>query len=206
MPKFLNISDIRTYSVESQYYFLDANVWIYAFHDFDSLKNYQQPYSNLFYDIFDNENSTASVIVCSLLISEIINTYMKVIAINKLRLEEYNGHLPNKFDFKRDYRNKHRNHFEEHFKIIKDDISALVKNDKKTLILEDKGRELILKKNVIENCPVNFDFNDYYYYALLKAFKTTGKISIVTNDSDWQIEDLEIITSEKTLLDLRTYI
>jgi hypothetical protein len=49
------------------------------------------------------------------------------------------------------------------------------------------------------------DFNDFYYIQLCKEIsKTKNKeISIVTNDRDFKLTDIEIITGSQELKDLR---
>ena len=206
MPKFLNISDLRTYSPKDQYYFLDANVWIFALNDFSGPNDIQQHYSEIFFKLFEESKIKPKVLICSLLISEIINTYMRVVAMNKLRVKVYDGKLPEKFDFKRDYRHGHKHHYKENLEIIADNISTLLNKDKIIKIIDDNGHHMLLERRVVESCPVNLDFNDYYYYQLLKSMKLSSRLSIITHDSDWKIEDVEIITVEKNLLNLRFYI
>lgn len=206
MPKFLNISDLRTYSPKDQYYFLDANVWLFALNDFGKPHNIQQYYSKIFFELFENNKLQPKVVVCSLLISEIINTYMRVVALNKLRVKVYDSKLPEKFDFKRDYRNRHKDHYQENLETIAEDISTLLKKDKIVKVVDDDAHHMLLEKRVVESCPVHLDFNDYYYYQLLRSLKLSTKLSIITHDSDWKIEDIEIITVEKNLLNLRSYV
>ena len=130
---------------------------------------------------------------------------MRVVALNKLRMKVYNGRLPEKFDFKRDYRNRHKKHYTENLETIADNISTLLKKDQIVKIIDDNGHQMLLEKQVVESCPAHLDFNDYYYYELLKSLNLPSKLSIITHDSDWKIEDIEIITIEKNLLNLRSY-
>lgn len=102
--KYLNIKELRSFSPKDQYYFLDANVWIFALGDSGSLKSHEKKYSDIFFDILDDDQSPAKVIVCSLLISEVINTFMHVVALNRYRIDKHRGKLPEPFDFKRNYR------------------------------------------------------------------------------------------------------
>ncbi|MEP2771664.1 MAG: hypothetical protein ABJH05_05925 [Fulvivirga sp.] len=204
MPKFLNISDLRSHSPKSEsLYFFDANVWLYSLINFDSLKQSEQEYVKFFYRVFEEEIDTCKVLINNLLIAEIFNTYMHKIAVNLLRTKKYSGKLPEKFDFKRDFRNRHKEFFEQQHEKIKDDLHSFC-NKSNILFLNDEFDKLNTELNIITTCPTHFDFNDHYYYQLLK--NQTIKPLVVTNDSDWSVEDLEILTVEKSLLNKRTYI
>ena len=202
MPRYQNISDIRLHKPKPRSYFFDANVWIFALDDFDSLKGHERAYSKLFYEILDDERSPATVIVNSLLISEIINTYMRVIALKRLRVERFNDVIPQKIDFKKNYRDLYRDHYEEQFNTIKSNLNAFLKKPH-VKVIDDNFNYLFTSIGLISNCPVHFDFNDYYYYELMKSLD--DHTIVVTNDSDWRVEDLEVLTSEKSLLDLRSF-
>jgi hypothetical protein len=49
-----------------------------------------------------------------------------------------------------------------------------------------------------------FDFNDHVYYNLCNELNKTEKTVLLTNDADFVIEDLELITNNRTLLSLKS--
>jgi len=205
MPSFTNISNLHSFSAKEQLYFFDANTWIFALDYFtDDKAPIKEKYRDVFYEVIDNNKNKAKAVVCSLLISEVINTYMKKVALNLFINDHHNGVVPENFDFKRDYREKHKSHFTEYYTMIIDNINVFMKNQQKVLILDDNFNSLF-KNDIIKNCPISFDFNDYYYYSLVKEVSNSSKISVVTHDGDWKVQDIEIITAERSLLNLISY-
>ena len=100
-----NIIKLSHSRVESIKYFIDANVWIYAMQNQSSLKNWREnKYADFFFDIIDsNLDPQPKIILPSLLISEIINTYLRQIALSDYKRDS-GIFSSDKFDFKRDYR------------------------------------------------------------------------------------------------------
>jgi hypothetical protein len=47
-----------------------------------------------------------------------------------------------------------------------------------------------------------FDFNDYLYYQMCKEFQKSSPLTILTNDGDFQINDIPIVTLNRDLLAL----
>lgn len=206
MPSFTNISNLHSYSIKDQLYFFDANVWIFALDYFTSNNpGYKEKYRDIFYEVIDNPKNKAKAVVCSLLVSEVINTYMKRVALPLFIEEHHNGVQPENFDFKTDYRGHSTNHFKGYFDLIKDNVNAFLKDQKNVLIIDD-GFNSHFAQGIVTDCPASFDFNDFYYYRLIKEISSSNKISVVTHDGDWKVKDIDIITAEKKLLNLVSYV
>lgn len=195
MP-FPNITNLRRASVTSANYFVDANVWIYSLQKFEDLEHWENSYYQFFFDIVDSTlDPQPKIILPTLLISEIVNTYLRKFAIPEYKLE--NGIADTTpFEFKRDYRPTQ--HYTDSFEKIMDDIQSLhasIKFYDDRLVANDKS--ILLNKSIGQ-----FDYNDYLYYSLCKELNKSERVIMLTNDGDFQVSDFEIITSNRTLLSL----
>lgn len=151
---FTNISNLRSSIVESCSYFLDANIWIYSLQRFEDLANWQASYYNFFYDIVDSSLSPKPKIVLpSLLLSEIINTFLKQIALPEYRLL-YS--IPSNVvtNFKKDYRPTQ--HCKDSFERIMDDIVSIKSSIE---FLNDSA--IVNEAYLFDKNISDFDYNDY---------------------------------------------
>lgn len=197
MNSYSNISKLSNYTlIQSTNYFVDANVWLYALQGDDLLEWWSKMYSDFFYKIVESDiEPRPKILLPSLLFSEILNTYLKLIALPEYKT--INGIPENaSFQFKKDYRPTI--HYKDSYEKLCDDILSL----KSLLIFLDD-------KSIITNPPLYltpavdpFDFNDYFYYQICREFRKDNSVTILTNDSDFQIKDIPIITLNKTLLRL----
>ncbi len=181
--------------VQSASYFVDANVWIYSLQNFDDLKPWEDRYYQFFFDIVDSPlDPRPQILMPTILLSEIINTYLRKFAIPEYRLA---NSIPPAVstDFKKDYRPTQ--HYKDSFEKIMDDISGL----HAAIKYVDDG--YINTRSILLNKSIGiFDYNDYLYYSLCSELNKSERVILLTNDSDFQITDLEIITANKTLLSL----
>lgn len=196
MP-YSNITKLESKSeVISTNYFVDANVWLYALQGDDILSNWQLKYSEFFYKIIESElENRPKILMPTLLFSEIINTYLKQIAMPEYKQIEG---IPAaaKFSYKGDYRNTA--HYKDSYEKVCDDIlglkSSIVFIDDKSLLTEPP---LFLNTDIGE-----FDLNDFLYYQICLAFQLEQPVILLTNDGDFRITDIPILTANSTLLAL----
>ena len=183
-------------------FFCDANVWIAALKYFGSgpQKNYEAPYVDFFQAIIElnvnikNEPKLAKkiknkpkIVLTSVVLSETINAYMRGIAMKAY----FNGDTTG-YSFKNDYRDNPNSDYKTQFDNLVSDISAF----KDYTVLIDDDFSNIKPFELLKNMPSNTDFNDFYYYKLLKD----KKIPIITHDTDFLFEDIPIITNNHKLL------
>jgi len=201
------IKNIKNYQTNSQpYYFLDANVWIAVLSSSvtNKIKEREAPYIAFFEEIIEKSAKpsaklkkilkkqglyTPKIAMTSMLMSEIFNTYMRNIAM-PLCMGEDGAKQSN---YKRDYRGTkdHDEQLEElkenfldyydYMHFVDDDLNALN------------------PKEICNSINSKSDFNDLYYCALMSSYG----IPIVTHDRDFITEKVEIITSQRALLDLK---
>ena len=198
MP-YPNISDIRFASVKNQLYFLDTNIWLALVSEFQGAdaKNSSVYISFVEKIIASQLNPKPKILLCNLQVSELINAYLRQIAMKRYLLEKNLGAQGADY-YKMSYRQTE--HFETHHKLIRDEI----KNYSPFLETHDDMYNAIGPYKVIDEVSTKMDYNDYYYYKLCLEIKNTGKlISIVTHDQDFKFRDVEIITNNNTLKNLR---
>ena len=195
MP-FDNIKRITTTSVSSTYYFVDAQVWIYALQGDTALAWWQKEYVTFFYNIIECDmEPKPKIVMPTLLFSEILNTWLTKIALKDFKIENQIG--GNDFIFKRDYRPTP--HYKENYEKICDDILSL----KSSLIFINDSSIVSDNPAYIKSSIDPFDFNDFLYYILCKEVQKSNSISILTNDGDFQVSDIPIITNNRELIKLK---
>ena len=197
------IIDIKTVSPDTyEFYFCDANVWIATLKYFGlgNQKQYEKPYVDFFQSIITLNDTIESnpklkkskknipkIVLTSIVLSETINAYMRGIAMKAY----FNGNITG-YSFKNDYSDNLSSDYKRQFKNLISDISAF----KDYTVLIDDDFLNIRPFELLNNMPSNTDFNDFYYYKLLKD----KNIPIITHDSDFLFEDIPIITNNKKLL------
>lgn len=194
---YSNIQNIKYASVTSNNYFVDAQIWIYALQGDSSLDWWQLQYVDFFYSIVDSTiEPKPKIVVPTILFSEILNTWIKGIALKEFQAGMSIEEIRN-FNFKKQYRTT--THYKENFEKVCDDILSL-----KNSLIFINDFDLISNPPVYINTEIDpFDFNDYLYYLICKEYQKRDKISIVTNDSDFQISDIPIITNNRDLISLK---
>ena len=185
-----DIKTLRNVSVQPKKYFFDTNIWLFKLNEPATLNQYQKQYI----DFFDNIcKSTLSpkpkIIITAILLSEIVNRYLRDVGF-KIYCEENHLDKHNKELYKTNYRKSEQ--FNVDYTFICSEIKAYhnfcdLQND---LFGSDVTLKVLLK-----NPNKGLDFNDSYYYHL----SVKNNFSIVTNDSDFFVEDVEVITLNNTL-------
>jgi len=180
------------------HYFFDSNVWI-AFLKYNHKNNADRrftPYIDLFEGVVQLNAITEpklqkkvknipKIVMTSMLLSEIINTYLRVVAMPSF-LNKPDG------NFKKDYRNNIHSYYDKQLKILLDDIKSYsfiyeyVKDD----FIELNPMELLSDLNR------KVDFNDLYYMKLMEKYQYV----IVTDDGDFDSHEITVLTENKNLL------
>ena len=181
--------------VISTNYFLDANVWIYALQYLQSpsTKPWEQMYVDFFDDVINSTlNPNPKILMPSVLASEIINTYLRQVAFEDFKRIPGNANA----SFKRDFRPTQACLLA--YEQILDDLHSYRNSIK-----------YISDAPIISNSPsflsatqLEVDFNDKFYSHLLLELQKNEPITIVTNDNDFAIENIHILTNNRQLLAL----
>ncbi|HEY2581636.1 MAG TPA: hypothetical protein VGI43_07510 [Mucilaginibacter sp.] len=195
------ISPINGYLPDSNpLYFFDANAWIAALKSTGNinLDFHEKPYVDFFEAIVALHTHKGTpyqkkiknfpkFVMCSLLLSEIINAYMRQVA-----MKVYYKNNQAKYSFKQDYRKT-----ADYSAKLKSLISDLMAFRDYIEVLDDDFKK-VDPFSIIHLLNADNDFNDFYYFYYLH-----GKgIPIVSHDSDFAFQDLPIITNQKNLLGL----
>jgi len=197
------ISPIDGYSPDSNpLYFFDANAWIAALKSTGSIAVdvHERAYVDFFEAIVSLHNHKGTpqakrvkhfpkFVMCSLLMSEIINAYMRQVAMKVF----YGENHYQQFNFKKDYRGTAD--YSAKLKSLISDLMAF----EDFIDIHDDDFKKIDPFSIIHMLNADNDFNDFYYFYYLQ-----GKgIPIITNDGDFIFQDLPIITTRKNLLALK---
>ena len=205
-----NVHDIRKFKenegVHSRpYYFFDTNAWLAYLVGSDDLKgNRGEHYADFIEGLIILNNITdpkiikryrhqPKIVMSSLLLSEIHNAYSRQISyrqyLDKNKLSDKDSPYKN-------FRNT--DNYLKDIKLLKAKLDAA----KDCIVLIDDYFNSIEPFELIENLPITSDFNDFYYYCWIKLIESDYKISVVTDDGDFQYEDIEIITYNHDLRQL----
>jgi len=189
------ISDIKNSNPQNEVmYLFDANVWLAILEGFYNERMYNS-YITFFDKIITNRIAPSAMIgMPSLLISEIINRIMKdIYYYNYCADSNLNFNTPGQY--KRIYRES-----KEYVLDFENVCSNIRDYDKKITFISD-DLNLYTCDDIIKNIPQHLDFNDYVYCKIASK----KNIAIVTNDKDFKVEDIRILTIQKSLLDLNTF-
>lgn len=195
-----DISGVAPY--DHPYYFFDANAWIAALKNTRSkpLDEHEKPYVTLFEAVVLTNNETdekllkkmkypkPKLIMTSVLLSEIINAYMRNIAM-KAYCSFHKIDL-NKYDFKKDYRKDPD--YKLQLKKLVDDITGFADY----CLFIDDGFNALKPLDMLKVMTNKYDFNDFFYYNFCKA----NNYPIVTHDRDFTFKDITVITGNGRLL------
>jgi|GEM_PF-909011 len=187
-----NISQVQHHTVQDgNIYLLDANIWLNILTPHNKKSNKENTYLKLFSEI--KANTKARIVLPSLIVSEVVNRILREIYMNKyIRKENIDKSLINSGFYKDTYRKT--DHFRISYNMLVDDIKSY--SITMDLINDGFGGE-IKYKHVLSNLPAGLDYNDNYYYILAKK----RKYIVVTDDKDFWVEDVKIITESHTLIE-----
>lgn len=189
-----NYSKADLYSVK-QYtnYFLDANIWLKILQPKVNTPYKDTKYRALFEKI--TANSKCKIVVPSLILSEVINRILREVHFGKYvsNIQKVNpGFKPDKDFYKNIYRPS------QEFKIAYSMVCYEIKNYNNSIVLINDGLGTDFKfKHILKDPPSGLDFNDYFYYNLCKK----NNYVLVTDDKDFWVEDIEVVTLSSTLID-----
>ena len=197
------ISNISSIS-PSQYpvYFFDANVWIFIlkYNQTTTIEKNLQPYIDFFEAIINLNSFTdpkivkkigvvPKIAITNMLLSEIINAYLRNVAMPSFLCCK-----PGEKNFKKDYRDFIHSDYDKQLKLIVSDIEAY----SQFFNFYDDDFSSMNPIDFIKNLDRSTDYNDMYYADQMRNLG----IPIVTHDSDFVIEDIEIISNHTELLKL----
>lgn len=187
MPYY--IQDIRTVQPEpKKVYLFDTNIWLAVLESYYKNPQYA-PYIKFFGQI-SNLNNGSRIAVVGILLSEIINR-----VIRDIYLREYCQKFSFDYktiDFKRDY--KSSSSYNTDMISIFSSISAYHQH---LAFISDNLSQYSTKK-LLRNIHPSLDFNDH----MLVKIAQEQSLTLVTNDKDFSVENVEILTTSKELLSI----
>ncbi len=187
-------SKANFYSVkDNTKYFLDANIWLKILQPKLDSSTKDLEYRKLFEKIA--ENTKCKIVLPALILSEVINRILRDVHMGKFvsKIKKSNPSFsPDNHFYKSVFRTS------PEFKIAYSLVCDEIKNYHSTIELINDGLGVDFKfKHILKDLPSGLDFNDHYYYQLCKK----NNFVLVTDDKDFWVEDIEIVTMSSTLLD-----
>lgn len=183
------IQDIRSVQPEpNKVYLFDTNIWLAVLESYYNNQQYS-PYIKFFGQISDLNNGSRIAVV-GVLISEIINRVIRDIYLWDY-CQEFSFDY-NTIDFKKDY--KSSTSYSTDMISVCTSISAYHQH---MLFISDNLNQYSTKK-LLRNIPASLDFNDH----MLVKIAQEQSLTIVTHDKDFSVENVEILTVSKELLNI----
>ncbi len=188
MPYF--IRHIDNAGLQKKKYLFDANLWLKILRPPFNLSARDKKYLD-FFEKFKNHPQHPKIVLPALILSEVINRYMREVTFAKF-CKNKGVNSPHPSYYKEVYRPS--SEFQYDYISLMEDIKAYQNYYE---LIPDNFSIDIRQKDILTSPPINLDFNDLYYYKL--ALKN-GYI-IVTDDKDFFVEDVEILTYNSVLVD-----
>jgi len=189
-----NITELtRTTAVRSQAYFFDANVWIYYMQNIYALNSLEQLYVDFFDEVINSRiDPNPTILMPTILLSEIVNTYLRQVAMKDYI--QANG-INTSIDYKRDYRPT--THFQHAYAQVLDDVFAF-----EDMFENVNNSTLVANSKFIKSNTNSIDFNDSAYYHYCLEYSKKKPVTFLTNDKDFTVENIHILTNRPELLTL----
>jgi len=174
----MNIKQIQKDTPIKGVFFFDTMIWINIISPSFDKDNRFIKYISFFDKVY--KDKYAKIAVSSLIISEIINLYLRKIALplyaKSLKTDVH------KIDYKKQFRIS--DHYKKHYALVCDEINARLES----VVFTD---DLLQEYDIIEASTYpKLDFNDFNYYKICKKKGYT----LVTDDSDFYVNDISILT------------
>ena len=185
-----NIRNLDFANLQKKDYFFDANLWLKILKPPFNLSNRDKKYLS-FFQKFSNHINHPVIAVTALLLSEIINRYLRDVTYIQFCKKQGQENPPKSY-YKEVYRSSEQ--FRNDYISLCEDIKTYQNNYK--LFPDGFGTD-VRQKDILTSPPVSLDFNDHYYYKM--ALK--NDFTIVTDDKDFFVPDVEILTYNNQLID-----
>ena len=176
MTEYIKTNNL--FSIKYKKIFFDANIWIYIFCEIgDSKKYLVDKYSAAFKNFLKMENP---IFIDFVVISEFINTYLRISFSNYVRKNDLNN-----CDYKKDYRKTCD------FKEAWQNICNIVKSHilVQTNPINFKYDKFSFDK-LLDSQNFNTDFNDNHIINVCRK----NNMYLLTHDGDFKNSDINIIT------------
>ncbi len=185
-----NIRNLDMAGLQKKSYFFDANLWLKILKPPFALSQRDKKYLD-FFEKFCNHNNHPKIVVTTLVLSEVINRYLRDVTYPKFCTKQ--GHSePDRSYYKEVYRPSTQ--YLSDYVSLCEDIKTY--EDFYTLFPDGLSTQ-IKQKDILTSPPQSLDFNDNYYYKM--ALK--NNFTIITDDKDFFVQDVEILTCNNQLIE-----
>lgn len=183
-----SISNLHIHTIQKKKYLFDSNLWLLILKPNFNLNSKQLKYLD-FFEKFKNSIHKPKIIVLAIILSEVINRYLRDVSMKryarKHKEEITQDYFKTKYRLTDDYRIE--------YELLCDEIKSFHNYCELT---SDEFGSTIKFKDLLKSPPKGLDFNDNIICQIAKK----NGYTIVTEDSDFYLEDVEILTLNQTLL------
>ncbi len=170
-------------------FLLDANIWINVIRSSNKNKEKAELYREFFFELVDCKG--ANIILPALVVSEVMNRLLREIYLKKF-IERIGAKEPldSKF-YKEQFRPS--NEYRSGCMLIADEFKTYLQSLE---LKNDEFGKSIKYKHVLSKFDFGLDFNDSFLYYLAKK----NNYIIVTDDGDFCVKGVDVLTLNKELL------
>lgn len=185
-----HIRNIDLAGLAKRRYFFDANLWLKILKPPFNLLPRDKKYLD-FFERFKNNPNHPKIVVTSLVLSEVTNRYLRDVTY-PIFCKKNKVQAPDKSYYKEMYRPSQQ--FLTDYISLLEDFKAFQNYYE---LVEDGLGSDVRQKDILTSPPQSLDFNDNYFYQLAKK----RQYIIVTDDKDFFVEDVEVLTYNNQLID-----
>lgn len=191
-----NINSLPSKPDISKIYLLDTNIWFFLLTNFyKKTDKIQSEYEEFFHKLCKAGKSIPKIKLPSFIFSETINRYLRSISMEMYALKKNEQEL-----MKKNKTEYYKNHYKKssEYNLDYNLLCDNIKNYSMFYDLINDSFDTIFDKNSLQEAVVGeLDFPDYLLYKIA----LTNNYTIVTHDSDFFVENVEIFTLNKSLLE-----
>src|ERR1043165_6887585 len=176
-------------AIEKKNYIFDANLWLIILKPKMKPSKRELRYLG-FFARFKSSPNHPRIMVTSFILSEVINRYLREVSMHKYAEKTGDEITPDYY--KRVYR-KTEDFFIQ-YNVLCDEIRSY--HNYYDLVPDELGN-IFKSKHILKDLPKGLDFNDHLLYKLAKE----KGYSIVTDDGDFFVDGVEVITLNTILLE-----
>jgi predicted nucleic acid-binding protein len=192
------IKHLDNVTIDARHYLFDANLWIKILLPTYNKKPRDEKYLG-FFSKFKSNSKNPKIVLTTLIISEVMNRLLREYGMNYLFFRA-NPQAKALFDngtpeYKRSfYKSVYRkdDHYKDTYKKLADEFRNY---ESLSVFVDDGFGKEVSINDALTLLSKDLDFNDNYFVHLAKS----RNYIIVTDDEDFFIEDVEIVTYNSTL-------
>lgn len=186
---FTNLTDYPFSNPPKKKFLLDSNIWIKVIAPSNKPSKKDEAYQDFFYKLIEFKGK--NIVLPALIVSEVMNRLLRDVYMQKFKKNKGVQGMQDSRFYKEYFRPS--SEYRAGCMLIADEFKTYL--EKIELKNDEFGQE-IKYKHVLSKFDFNLDFNDSYYYYLAKK----NNYCVVTDDADFCVKGVEVLTLNENLL------